>query len=193
MRSLFALLLFTLCLVGCNKGDDPFAINNSGKSYKVGELYSVGGVLGIVYKVDKSGKSGMIVSLTEPESLLSWSTELRTTNATSHSSGADNMATITSSSVWSIKYPAFVWCKSLGEGWYLPAIDQLKELSEVVNTQKFKKAISTYAATPFTGNARYLSSTEMDQYWVYLLNISDKTQSGNYKQYPYHVRAVRAF
>lgn len=193
MKKFFTLLLCTLCLIGCNKGDDPFAINDSKKSYEVGDLYSVGGVMGIVYKVSNGGKSGMIISLHEPQSLLSWSTELTSTSATSLSSGADNMAAISSSSSWSGKYPAFAWCKSLGEGWYLPAIDELKELAKVVNTQNFEKAIVKYAATPFAANMRYLSSTEIDQYWVYLLNISTNTQSGNYKQYTYNIRAVRAF
>ena len=189
MRKILSLLLCLLSLASCNKD----ASQQTNKNYEVGDLYSVGGVMGIVYKVDNTGKSGMIVSLHEPETLLAWSSELTTTNANNQTSGSLNMATIISLSDWQTKYPAFAWCQSLDKNWYLPSIEELKELAQVVNSSTFTESINKHGATPFATNARYLSSTEMDQFWVYLLDISTNTESANYKQYTYHIRAIRAF
>jgi hypothetical protein len=40
--------------------------------------------------------------------------------------GANNMAKVKQIYGWQSKYPAFKWCADLGEGWYLPAIEELK-------------------------------------------------------------------
>ena len=36
------------------------------------------------------------------------------------------MAKVKAISGWRDKYPAFKWCADLGEGWYLPSIEELK-------------------------------------------------------------------
>ena len=161
--------------------------------YEVGDLYNTDGIKGIVFRVDEGGKSGLIASLTEPESMLAWGQEFIETGSTIKTSGEQNTAIIYTLPNWKQKYPAFVWCKSLGSGWYIPAIDELQELITVSKSEKFVNNLKSVNATPFATTGNYLSSTEMDQWWIYLVNAANATQSANYKQYTYNVRAIHTF
>ncbi|MBO5814100.1 MAG: PEGA domain-containing protein [Alistipes sp.] len=100
------------------------------KTYKVGDYYNDGKKEGVVFWVDESGQHGKIVSLTESSSRLMWSSDTneqkRLIGADDKNNGANNMAKVKQISGWESKYPAFKWCADLGEGWYLPAIEELK-------------------------------------------------------------------
>ena len=202
MRTLL-IILTALSLVACNPNshtqpEPDEEINNEinneeDKTYQIGDLYNCDGVRGLVFKVDESGKSGLIVSFYEPETMLAWGQEFTTTGANSRSGGEQNTAIIYSLPNCQTKYPAFAWCQSLGSGWYIPAIDELLELFRVSYTQEFSEAIATYNATPFTAGKYYLSSTEMDEWFIYLAEPSSATESSNYKQYTYFVRAIHSF
>ena len=197
MRQFILLIGALLCITSCKSDNNPDPIPEPEpeptQGYKVGDLYDSNGVKGLVFKVNEDGSSGLIASMYEPESMLAWATELIVTKATSLDSGEKNCATIFALPNMESHYPAFAWCKSLGEGWYIPSIRELKELLMVGYSATFSQAIEQHNATPLSVNGKYLSSTEMDQFWVYLAELGSNEQSANYKQYTYNVRAIHAF
>ena len=48
------------------------------------------------------------------------------TNAKDENDGAKNLEKIKKWRDWEKWYPAFSWCAKKGDGWYLPAINELK-------------------------------------------------------------------
>ena len=199
MKKLLLLLSAILCIVACNPSNTPDPTpqpeptpEESQPAYKVGDLYDVDGVKGLIFRVNEDGQSGLIVSLTESQTKLAWSTELVVTNATSRKNGAENCEKIMAIADWSSKYPAFVWCKSLGDGWYIPSVNELRELLIIGSGNTFTQAIVKNKATRFSGG-KYLSSTEMDQFWMYYVDFETFIEEGNYKQYTYSVRAIHTF
>ena len=103
------------------------------KIYKVGDYYNENGKEGVVFWVDETGKHGKIVSMTESSS--QWSSndteQRRLIGADSETDGAKNMAVVKQIPDWQSKYPAFKWCADLGEGWYLPAKEELISIYKV--------------------------------------------------------------
>ena len=56
------------------------------------------------------------------------------------------MDKIKSISDWQSKYPAFKWCADLGDGWYLPSINELRaiynekdRINQTLTTNKMKE------------------------------------------------------
>ena len=98
------------------------------KTYKVGDYYNDGVCEGIVFEVTADGRHGKIVSMRQSGNL-QWSSnkaeQKRLIGADSETDGAYNMAKVKAITGWRDKYPAFRWCADLGEGWYLPAKDEL--------------------------------------------------------------------
>lgn len=98
-------------------------------TWQVGDYYNVNGKEGVVFWVDETGKHGKIVSMTESGYLL-WTSDKneqrRLIGADNETDGAKNMAVVKQIPDWQSKYPAFKWCADLGEGWYLPAKEELK-------------------------------------------------------------------
>ena len=99
--------------------------------YAVGDYYEEGDARGIVCYVDASGEHGLILSLDEAS--LAWSLfrkpDLHSTGAVHPSDGQQNMETVArcikeQGLSWA-DFPAFEWCRNRGEGWYLPAIDEV--------------------------------------------------------------------
>ena len=163
MRKFLLLLCTMLCVVACEPGKNPVpepqpepTPEESQPAYKVGDLYDVDGVKGLIFRVNDDGKSGLIVSLTEAPTKLAWSTELVVTNATSRKNGAENCEKIMTIADWSTQ------------------------------------AIVKNKATHFS-SGKYLSSTEMDQYWMYYVDFDTFITDGNYKQFTYNIRAIHAF
>ena len=129
------LTLSLLAFVGCGELVENFAdyVNGTlapGGKYRVGDYYNVNGKKGVVFWVDETGRHGKIVSLTESSNGLQWSSDTneqkRLIGADDTNNGANNMAKVKQISGWESKYPAFKWCADLGEGWYLPAINELR-------------------------------------------------------------------
>ncbi len=101
--------------------------------YKVGDYYNDGVKEGVVFEVSADGKHGKIVSMTQSASKLQWSSDVtkqkRLIGADSETDGVANMAKVKARPDWQSKYPAFKWCTDLGDGWYLPAIEELKKFT----------------------------------------------------------------
>ncbi len=129
---LFALALLVgavLYVVG-NSDDEEFKIEQmeiTAPPYEVGDLYNAGGLVGVVFQVDSTGYSGKIVSLTEGSEV--WTGDkyevVRAIGAADLTDGEPNMALVQQVPGWQEKYPAFAWCTAQGEGWYLPAAEEL--------------------------------------------------------------------
>jgi regulator of chromosome condensation, RCC1 (fragment) len=143
--------------------------------YSIGEKYSQNGKDGIVFYITNNGLHGKIVS--EDNVDYKWSTEYISTGAINNNDGMANMKKIQAISGWHEKFPAFAWCADKGEGWYLPALNELKMLFE-------SKIINSYS---------YWSSTEYDIGNAWLVNLLDGSTNGNHKKDYYNVRAVSAF
>ena len=139
------------------------------KVYKVGDYYNENGMQGVVFQVSADGRSGKIVSLTQPtDGKIAWAVGSyergRTIGATYTDDGEKNMAIVKSISDWQTKYPAFAWCAKLGSAWYLPAIDELELLlfNDTVRNA-VNKTIEAHNGTKLSdkGEPRwYWSSTE---------------------------------
>lgn len=147
--------------------------------YSVSDKYSRNGKEGIVFYITDNGLHGKIVS--EDKTGCKWSTEKITTGAKDENDGMANMKKIQSISGWHEKYPAFAWCADKGDGWYLPALNELKTLYES-NVVELK--FDYY---------EYYSSTEYsyDCAWYVLMRNGGTTYS--YKYGNGYVRAVSAF
>ena len=180
--------------------------SSSGKIYKVGDYYNENGKEGVVFEVSADGRSGKIVSMKQSAKELLWSSDSaeqkRLIGADSETDGAYNMAKVKAIYGWQSKYPAFKWCADLGEGWYLPSIEELKVFT--LNTAIHDAVNRTLIARGGTKlydkgeSGRYWSSTELNkEYSGYFCAWRVNMDSGGtsyYRKYNYYyVRAVSAF
>ncbi len=156
--------------------------------YKVGDYYNDGTKEGIVFAVSNSGYSGKIVSLEHNK--CKWSEKVVKTGATSETDGMYNMQKIRSLSNWQNDYPAFAWCASLGDGWYLPVCDELKAISAqcaaINNTLKAK-------GKPELKKFWHWSSTQYNELRERLVYMYGGSTGLSSKDDYYYVRAVSAF
>ena len=171
------------------------------KTYKVGDYYNENGKEGVVFQVWDEGKHGKIVSLKQSETLIDWalskSEQKMLIGAYDKYNGANNMEVVKQISSWESKYPAFKWCSDLGEGWYLPAIEELKIFT--LNVQ-IRNAIN-HTLSRYSGDeirSYYWSSTEyVDKMFgytlVYNVNLNDGKVFRTEKYCGDLIRAVAAF
>ncbi len=133
-RVLIMILLLGLC--ACNEPNDiPDSGNNESQQpeqtepekeyYEIGDTYSKDGVRGLVFYITDDGRHGKIASMDKSATTVVWSTENVATSALDEEDGRNNMAVIRSIEGWREKYPPFAWCADQGEGWYLPAKNEL--------------------------------------------------------------------
>lgn len=188
------------------------AVVRTVRSYRPGDYYNENGVEGIVCSVTEDGLHGLVLSL--DELFLPWSLlrkeELRQVGADARDDGRKNMEavarTIEEQGLSWVDFPAFEWCRRKGEGWYLPAIDELLALGHVYNggsrmhldreaRARFNDTLKEHGGRRLDRAIYYLSSTEVDarRAWMshlgleppYLVEISKNTK--------YLVRAVHRF
>lgn len=174
--SLKELILFNDYQKIDNLNKDNYTEIKYSACYNVGDKYSRNGKNGIVFYITDNGLHGKIVS--EDETQRKWSTEYISTSATDENDGMANMKKIQSISGWHEKYPAFAWCADKGDGWYLPALNELKTLYEL---KVVELKLDHYSSTEYS----------YDRAWkVYMGNGSTGNSNKNYDSY---VRAVSAF
>ncbi|MBR7183251.1 MAG: DUF1566 domain-containing protein, partial [Alistipes sp.] len=174
--------------------------------YKVGDYYNDGIKEGVVFKVSADGKHGKIVSMTQSGKKLLWSSDKyeqdRLIGANSKTDGAYNMQIVKKIAGWQTKYPAFKWCADLGEGWYLPAIEELKTftLNDSIHDAVNRTLVAKGGTRLYNGGEAwwYLSSTEdnskefRNKFCVWGVSVSGST-GHYYKRGNPYVRAVSAF
>lgn len=162
------------------------------KEWAVGEYYEVGSVKGVVVWVDESKLHGKIISMDETTADV-WSTSNRTTGAQSTTDGKSNTEKVKALDNELTAFPAFKWCVKKGEGWYLPALDEVKCF--LTAEPVVKPTLAAHGGTPL--NSYYWSSTESDSnsetnaYWIYGYNGSTTTTDDS-KTAPEGTNFVRA-
>ena len=191
MKKILYLLLLALMAIGVNAGNGNKTV--TGGPYKVGDYYNDGTKEGIVFVVYDGGYHGKIVSV--DESFEQWAVSAVwqiATHATSKGEGMDNMRKIMKQPNWRRNYPAFAWCASLGEGWYLPAVDELELIYQ--NKSIINRRLNERGYGEFVDDYCYWSSTEdvdnSDCAWFGMYYGS--TYCGR-KYFSSFVRAVSAF
>ena len=163
-------------------------ITQDASPIEIGALVTKNGVTGVVFYFDDTVTK--IVSV-ERGSSLKWSTEYVTTGATDGDNGANNMAIIKRRSGWEEKYPAFKWCSEYGEGWYLPALNELREIYN--NRTAIDATLETNGYTTLRPYHCW-SSTEDDSNYAFKLDFSNGSSYYYYsKSNTNYVRAVLAF
>jgi hypothetical protein len=149
-------------------------------SYYLGQSKD-GGIIFNIYKGSDGLEHGLIVALTE--SSAQWQNPSSLVNADRSWDGAYNTNLMTNS-------PAKTYVTGLGEGWYLPSIDELSILWHnrfYVNTALFNGG-NTLLST------NYWSSTEFNAGVAWPFTFYYGTPSAdNSKMLTYSVRAIRAF
>jgi len=180
-------------IFGDNKGKktEKVVLPETSTTYNVGDYYNENGKQGVVFEVWDKGRHGKIVSL--DETILQWCTEeqddkeivLGLTDESDGKANTDNVMQRGDSD----QYPAFVWCRNKGEDWYLPAINELKTISNN------KSAINSTLAEYGTGLNDYWhwSSTEYDEFCAWYVGMDSGGTDRDLKYYDYYVRAVSAF
>lgn len=148
--------------------------------FEVGQYYDYNGLQGVVFMVNDEGTHGLIISLDEV--MIEWSTfrkgELCEVGATDSHDGMKNMEAVAryiaeNNLSWD-HFPAFKWCKEKGEGWYLPAIDEVLKLGNNYNGGNrmhnnrqarltFNENLKEHGGERIDGKCFYFSSTELDE------------------------------
>ncbi len=167
------------------------------KTYKVGDVYDDGRRKGVVFEISSDGKHGKIVSIEQKELLWLNCNEHTSSSVGTHnkSNGKNNLHIIKGVEGWHDRYPAFAWCADLGEGWYLPAVDEFKtfvkndgSVRKIVN-----KTLSKLQEYEIDEDGCYWSSTEWEQYRASIYNFDTYTSCPEYKKVFHLVRAFSEF
>ena len=122
--------------------------------YNIGDLVTIEGVQGVVFQTSPEIK---VISVLQTEAV--WSKRSVSTGAKDEMDGRANMAVIQKLKNWKSDYPAFSWCAGLGEGWYLPAFNELSVVYE--QRERIDKTLVDNGLGAFVSNNMSLwSSTE---------------------------------
>jgi len=109
------------------------------RSYRPGDLFDEDGVRGVVISTTDEGRHGLILSLGQAR--LAWAETTRLDNLrlglSDRTDGWNNRRRVTewiagTELTWA-DFPAFEWCESQGEGWYMPAADELHDFWRLLN------------------------------------------------------------
>ena len=177
--------------IGVNAGNGNKTV--TGGPYKVGDYYNDGTKEGIVFVVYDGGYHGKIVSV--DESYEQWAVIpvwQNAANATSKGGGMSNMNKIKRLPNWKSSYPAFAWCASLGEGWYLPAVDELELIYQ--NKSIINRRLNERGYGEFLDDFHWSSTEKMDDSdCAWFVDMFDGLTDFNLKYFDYSVRAVSAF
>ena len=152
-------------------------------SYNIGDIVTIAGVQGIVFQTSPVVKIVSVKSTTA-----TWGPENAITNAVEAYNGKINSDKIKSLPDWRSKYTAFKWCADLGEGWYLPATEELKAICKhdfVIN--KRLKSIHM----PELGLGYLWASNEIGNGVAFLFNLASGGINSSIMNKQYGVRAVR--
>lgn len=163
------------------------------RRYEVGDYYDVDGKRGIVFEVDASGGHGKIIALRDAGRSLKWQVRTDTlfvrTIGGSCDDGAEVLACVQRSKEWEQAYPAFAYCSSLGRGWYLPTLEELRTMQELRN--RLSEACVEHGGEGFA-TGRYWSCYNNGRAAMAIVFATGYVFD-NDKSSEYDVRAVAAF
>lgn len=195
MKKYLLILFGALILVSCGT-TKYISPQSASTTYKVGDIYNQNGVKGIVVYVDASHQHGLIMSLETSKGSWCSKKNLRySTNAFFEDDGEMNMIAIENcikenNATWD-DFPIFQWARSLGDGWYIPAKNELilciPNIERVFNDVKaLNKYITSY------GGDRYSYAGSSYGIWViidqiirdydtpYMMFSSTESEGGKY-------------
>ncbi len=178
---------------GAAKAVCQVTVQTPAKEWAVGDYYEVGSVKGVVVWVDESKLHGKIISMDETTADV-WSTSNRTTGAQSTTDGKSNTEKVKALDNSLASFPAFKWCVEKGEGWYLPASDEVKCF--LAAEPVVKETLAAHGGTPL--DSYYWSSTESDSnsettaFWIYGYKGKDILTNSDSKTSPEDDTLVRA-
>ncbi|MBQ8493767.1 MAG: protein kinase [Alistipes sp.] len=171
--------------------------------YKVGDYYNVDGKEGVVIEVRNGGRNGKIISMREVTQKR-WCTqgfnELgRALGASDAKSGLANTELCRKAGI--ANFPAASWCLDRGEGWYLPALNELVLIYNV--RSKINPTLTAHGGNKISSHW-HVSSTEYDgpqesdrqspAYAVWSVRMLNGQKSANLKTgVDSSVRAVTTF
>ena len=129
---------------------EPSFTNPSATTYKLGDVFYEDGVAtGVVTNVSTVGRFGYVLSFTQIEDA-AWSVEpLVFADMTDDNDGLNNLNSLKMVSGWTTSFPGFAQVIGMGDGWYVPSLNELKSIYE--NKTLFNKnaAAVSRAETPF--------------------------------------------
>lgn len=137
------------------------------RAYKIGDYYHENGKEGIVFEMDASGRHGKIMALDDLLDELAWCTDEeyekwkesdKKIGATDEQNSMKNLEVVRQIPGWQEKYPVFAACAALGEGWYLPAEEELIKLHD--NKLALSAQAQKFGGSPEFYNCLYWSSSE---------------------------------
>lgn len=105
------------------------------KNVKIGDVLDINGVKGIVYSVNEDGTHGHIMSVkafrAKKDLFCLKSSFLKGIFMSDENDGMQNTQNLYNHCVEHgipiISFPVFNWCQSLGQGWYIPSVNQLRD------------------------------------------------------------------
>ncbi len=152
---------------------DASFTSTAANTYRVGEVYEENGKPeGVVVEVSSTGRYAKIASLTEYKAKWDTTTNSVATGAASTTDGVANSAVIRSIDGYAEKYPAFGGLEGLGDGWYIPALEELELLYGAMS--QANEHLAAVGATKIERSV-YWSSTEMGNSSAYGYLMKDTT------------------
>ena len=156
--------------------------------YSVGDFYDDGTKQGVVFEVLGNGKHGKIVSL--DEKVFEWGDPIKTlVGADSPTDGRLNTDIVMQRKDYAA-HLVFRWCREQGEEWYLPSKEELMAIYDVKDL--VNKTLAQYSYKEIS-DSEYWSSTEVDEYRAWNVDMSNGRTYKCPKYFDYYVRAVSAF
>ena len=169
------------------------------RSWKVGDYYTGANKSGIVFWVDHTGKHGKIVSLDQKNNLPFCKYSRHDVSLHDACDGEKNFQAIEKNWTWKNEFPASEWCARHGDGWYLPAIEELCDLVRVYDevNQGLKENKGTELIIAKSYPCRwYLSSTEYDETRMRAVGMEYRSKDfldSNLASREIYIRAIAKF
>ncbi len=104
------------------------------RDVKIGDIVKVNGIAGIVFNVNEDGTHGQMMSVkafrAQKDLFCTKASYLKNLSMLSETDGKQNTEELfkycDTNNISLSSFPVFNWCRSLGSGWYIPSILQLK-------------------------------------------------------------------
>lgn len=138
-----------------------------------------GKAVGIVYWTSEDGKTSKVLSLQRSDASV-WSYDGDTqVGCADKEDGAANMAIIKANAAVADNIPALGFCESLGEGWYWPAINELRVIFEVYNGKPYEEKGNVPASeiSDEEKEARAAFDLSLTTYGGVAMNLQDPTST----------------
>ena len=161
--------------------------------YEVYDPYpKYGTPVGMVLETYNNGKNGLVISL-QDAGTEAWSIENVWVGCADIYDGISNTMKVQALTDWEVNYPAFKMCTSLGEGWYLPSIEEAYPFIRTKVDEVNLKLAAISGSTPIDTWANYFTSTETAWNTVRKIYVQNGDSNPIYKTNHNKIRAFYQF